>query len=87
MNTPIARGWKSYRRLVVPADASETQVAETRQAFFSGAAILFESIMLALDPGEDPTDADLSMMENIQAELDAFGHTLDQRYLGTAHKQ
>lgn len=79
---PIEAGWQSYRSTVLPQDASEIQIRECRQAFYAGAAILFEGLMNALDPGDDPTEADLGRMAAIQNELDAFGQEIDKRYLG-----
>lgn len=81
----IERAWQGYRRMVVPADASESQVAETRQAFFSGAAVLFHGIMRSLDPGDEPTDADMQRMDDLKAELDEFGQQFDTRYLTGGH--
>lgn len=46
----IAGGWDSYRKMCVPAGASDVQVRECRQAFYSGAAVLFQTIMVILDP-------------------------------------
>lgn len=80
----IERGWDSYRRLVVPRDASETQIKETRQAFYAGASILFQSLMLTLDPGETETDADMQRMADLQAEIDEFGQQLDIKMFKTA---
>ena len=68
----IARGWDSYRTTVVPIHASKVQVNETRQAFYAGAAILYETIMRMLDPGEDATEADMQRMVDLQMELDEF---------------
>lgn len=78
----IERLWESYRTMVVPADASETQIRETRQAFFAGAAILFEGILQNLSSSEDEiTEADMTLMADVQAEIDEFGQQLDLRYL------
>lgn len=82
MAKPIDKGWQSYRNLVIPRDAPEIQVNECRQAFYAGAAILFHALMTALDPGDDPTTADLQRMADIQNELDEFGQQIDKRYLG-----
>ncbi len=73
----IAAGWASYRSLIVPKAASSAQVEETHRAFYAGAAILFEVIMRMLDPGVEPTDADLEKMNALDAELRAFGAGLD----------
>jgi hypothetical protein len=77
----IKHGWDSYHRLVVPRNASDIQVTETKQAFYAGAAILFQALMLTLDPGVEPTDTDMQRMADIQAEIDAFGQLLDKKVL------
>lgn len=77
----IERAWNSYRQLL-PADASEAQLRETRQAFYAGAAILFEALMLVLDPGDEATEADMQRIRDVHAELRAFGQSLDRRLLG-----
>ena len=76
----IETGWKSYRKLI-PADAPEVQLRETRQAFYAGAAVLFEAMLLVLEPGEEPTDADMRRMDGIAQELREFGRSLDTHYL------
>lgn len=68
----IEAGWIGLRLAAVPDDAPAVQLEEMRNAFFAGAQHLFASIMSVLDPGEDPTTADLTRMSNIQDELDAF---------------
>ncbi len=73
--------WESYRKIVVPKDAGETQVAITRRAFYSGAAMLFKTIMLGLDPDEEPTETDMQRMADLQAEIDEFGKALDLELL------
>lgn len=79
----IEGGWKSYRRHVVPADAGEEQLRQTRQAFFAGAAILQTLIMRKLSPGRDEITAeDLALMAAIQKELDDFGQQLDVDMFG-----
>lgn len=84
----IENGWNSYRRYVVPAEAGEQQVRETRQAFFAGAAILQALIMRKLSPGRDEITAeDMAMMAAIQAELDAFGQQLDLDLLAGGVRQ
>ena len=53
-------------------DAPPDQVREMRMAFFAGAQHVFGSIMQALDPGAEPSEADFSRMDKIAAELHAF---------------
>lgn len=78
----IEAKWQSYRKLVVPPDASETQVRETRQAFYAGASIIFTGLMFIMDAGDEPTDADMKRMMDIQNEINAFGQELDKRAFG-----
>ena len=68
----IELGWLSLRRMAVPLDAPQVQVDEMRQAFFAGAQHLFSSIMGILDPGSEPTAADLRRFDLINSELEAF---------------
>lgn len=79
----IERSWDGYRKLL-PADASETQVRETKQAFYAGAAIIFTGMIHMMDGGDEPTDGDMRRMMEIQLEIDAFGQQLDKRVFGQA---
>ncbi len=81
-NARIKDGWDSYQEMVVPIDAPDVQIAETKQAFYSGAAILFHTIMLGLEGGDEATDADMQWMQDLQNEIDAFGQQLDCKILG-----
>ncbi len=68
----IEKNWLDYRANVVPPQADETQVTETRRAFYAGAAILFSSLIDMLEPGAEATDADFKMMRSIQQEFAKF---------------
>lgn len=79
----IEAGWASLAAMWVPPGAPPQQVADLRKAFMAGAHHTFASLMTMLEPGEDPTTADLSRMDKIQAELDAFGAELARDYYPT----
>lgn len=81
-NKYVEKGWQGYAKLL-PPDASDIQIRETRQAFYAGAAILFEAMMRMLDTGEEPTEQDMQRMTDIQRELSEFGQNLDKRYFPT----
>lgn len=68
----VEAGWVGLRLAAIPLDASALQLDEMRNAFFAGAQHVFHSIMTILDPGEEPTDADLLRMELIDQELRSF---------------
>lgn len=53
--------------------AGGTQWIESRRCFFAGATTLFEAIMRVMEPGTEPTDADLARMDRIARELKRFG--------------
>ena len=75
----IEAGWISLRIAAVPLDAPQVQIDEMRNAFMAGAQHVFGSIMTMLDPGEDPTDADMRRMGLISDELELFGKELQGR--------
>lgn len=58
--------------LVHKIAADDPRAAIVGEAFMAGAEHLFSSIMSLLDPGEEPTVADLARMDNIAAEIDAW---------------
>ena len=68
----IEAGWVGMRLACDLVDAPPSQLREMRMAFFAGAQHLFGSIMTILEPGDDPTDADLRRMNLIHKELKAF---------------
>jgi hypothetical protein len=68
----IEAGWMSFRAAAISTDAPEDQLREMRLAFFAGAQHLFGSIMTILDPGSEPTEADLKRIDNINNELNQF---------------
>jgi hypothetical protein len=79
----IEAGWIIFKGMTIPPGASEIQIREMRLAFMAGAQHLFASIIGVLDPGEEPTDADLRRMDLIDRELDAFRKELELRYRPT----
>jgi len=81
MNKYIENGWSNYRRMFLK-DAPEEKVNELRQAYFSGAAVLFTTLMAFLDPGLEETESDMKKMADLQEEIDRFGMSLDRKFLG-----
>lgn len=57
------------------------QWIESRRSFFAGALTLFECLMRILEPGTEPTDADLRPMDRIAGELTRYREELKK---GTA---
>jgi len=79
----IEAGFAGLRIACKLEDAPANQLHEMRCAFFAGAQHLFASIMAVLDPGSEPTDADMERMAEIDAELRAFIQDFELRHLPT----
>ncbi len=69
----IRESWNSYRREVIPADAPQVQIVESRKAFFAGAVALLGTIMNGLTAGPNSTPQDEQMMLDISSELRDYG--------------
>jgi hypothetical protein len=75
----IEAGWVAFRLMVMSPNAPAIQIDECRMAYMAGSQHLWASVMAMLDPGEEPTDADLSKMDLINKELEAFTREMEQR--------
>ena len=42
----LAAGWEDFRRRVLPADAGAVQISEMRKAFYAGAAVMYDQMVL-----------------------------------------
>lgn len=72
----IEAGFVGLRAMAISPTASAAQVADMRMAFMAGAAHLFASIVSVLEPGEEPTEADMARMDKIHDELERFNEEL-----------
>ena len=68
----IEAGFATMRHLAIRDDASMEEVEAMRLAYMAGAEHLFRSMMVALDPGDEPTEADMRRLELIGNELDEW---------------
>ncbi len=71
----IEKEWHDYLMEVLPKDASVLQVVETRKAFYAGAGCVFYGLLNQVSQTEnldEVTDKDMSLMDGIQIELEAF---------------
>jgi len=69
----IETEWHNYRRKVIPTVAPEVQIIESRRAFFAGAWAYYSLVMEHLQPGAEPTDADMKFMADLDEEMRQFG--------------
>ena len=65
----IEEEWAGFKRMVMPPGAGRIQVEEMRRSFYAGASALLALLQRKLDPGSDPTAADLAMLDEIDREL------------------
>lgn len=82
----IEAGWVGLRLAAIPLDAPAYQLEAMRESFFAGAQHLFAAIMEILEPGEDPTTADLSRMQKIDGELREFIQVFELRHFPSQGK-
>jgi hypothetical protein len=68
----IAEQWNEYRSRVMPRTVGETQLRETRRAFYAGAQALQQVMTHGVSDEADMTDADERLMLNIDAEFVQF---------------
>lgn len=76
----VEAGWVGLRLAAIPHDAPAVQLEEMRTAFFAGAQHLFSSVMTIMDPGDEPTDADMRRIRRIDDELCAFLREYELRH-------
>jgi hypothetical protein len=69
MERRLRAEWDEYRARVVPADASATQLRETLLAFMAGAYASFAAIVGGLSNSDEPTTADMDLLESLEIEL------------------
>lgn len=83
----VEAGFAGLRALVIAKNAPELQVQEMRLAFFAGAHHVFNSIITALDNGDEVTEADLRIMNNLSDELESFRSEWESRVKTPRRKQ
>lgn len=70
MSESIKEYWDAYFELVVSTSAAETQVKETKLAFYSGAPVMLEIMMKVIDE-YSKEEADI-IMQNLYKEYVLF---------------
>lgn len=68
----LEAGFATLRAMAIPANASEDQIKSMRMAFFHGASYVFDGLMLSVDAGVEPTEADLFRVAALQKEIQQF---------------
>ncbi len=76
MSDRIGAEWRDYRARVIPLHAPPLQATECRRAFYAGAQALLALLLSVLEPGAEPTEADLRVMDEVAAELGAFAQAV-----------
>lgn len=71
----IEMEWRRFC-LACFGDIGTQQYIDLRRTFYGGAAALFGLFMNMLDPGEEPTEADLTRISALQAEILAFNEAV-----------
>jgi hypothetical protein len=64
--------WDKFAHHVLPPACGPIQRTEMRRAFYAGAEAILFRVIQGFAPEEDPTEADLMMMDNLNQELIQF---------------
>jgi hypothetical protein len=75
----IEAGFAVFAAYVIPKDAQQVQRDEMLLAFMAGAQHVFGSMVNALDPDDEPTEADLRRMDLLHQELESWEVRLKDR--------
>jgi hypothetical protein len=76
MKKLIAEAWRDFEIQIIPLDAHEIQRTECRRAFYAGALSLFSAVTGRLSPGEEPTEKDLAMLDDLHVEINEYAADL-----------
>jgi hypothetical protein len=68
----IAAEWNTFVEVVGLQRASATQKQEMCRAFYAGALSLLYLLTNQMDSDREPTEADMKLIDDIGAELQAF---------------
>jgi hypothetical protein len=74
----IDTAWRSYAERVIPAGAPDVQRIECRRAFYAGARAYLTAMLKFLDPGEEPTGADIALLDGVSQELNQFVRDVEE---------
>lgn len=74
----MAEQWDVFARTVLPQGCSLLQKQEMRRAFYAGAQAILFKVITSFAPEEEPTEADLQIMENVYEELQDFASQVKQ---------
>lgn len=71
MKRRVEAAWQTFR-VIIPVRAPREQKQEMKKAFFAGAFAMFAELVNGVDDASDVTPSDMSMMDEIHAELQEF---------------
>lgn len=74
----IEAGWIGLMIACKLQNASDTQKAEMRKAFYAGAQHVFASLVNHFEEGTEPTENDLNRMTMLHDELSAWAEGLQK---------
>lgn len=70
----ISECWKLYREMVVPNKACDSQITDTKRAFYAGGKVVFEGMMKLSNTEND--DDGRSIINGFNDELLIFGENV-----------
>lgn len=77
----LAEGWASYFKAVYPIGVSDAQRQECERAFYAGASWFFSAVAVLSDGGSEATDADVTILNGMVDEMDAFAALINLQHV------
>ncbi len=76
---PIDEEWASFAKQVLLKNVGTVQREEMRRAFFGGAVSLFSLIMNSLEGGDEATEADFKLMDDVKENFDDYARGMARK--------
>lgn len=70
----MAEAWAEYAKYSFPPEVEDLQRNEMKKAYYAGAGMLFFKVLFSLAPDREPTDADLTLIQDLHDEIVKFNN-------------
>jgi len=74
----MAEQWSEFARKVLPPNCGPMQRQEMRRAFYAGAEAILFRVIQSFAPEDEPTEADLRTMQDLNDELKEFARAVKE---------
>jgi hypothetical protein len=72
----IGAKWEDYCKSVIPKNAPQIQITESRRAFYAGAQGVMDAMAKQMSDSPDETPNEIAVVQDVMAELDEFAQLI-----------